>query len=76
MTPCPWIPTEAQQAVLTASDDLLVIGGAGSGKTTIALEKARRFADESEMASEQRVPLPELLEHRCAPESRKLPVPR
>ena len=50
-----WIPTEAQQAVLTANDDLMVIGGAGSGKTTVALEKARRFADENEMASDQRV---------------------
>lgn len=50
-----WTPTEAQQAVLTANDDLMVIGGAGSGKTTVALEKARRFADEKEMAPDQRV---------------------
>ena len=33
----------------------MVIGGAGSGKTTVALEKARRFAGENEMTPDQRV---------------------
>ena len=50
-----WIPTDEQQAVLSSSDDLLIIGGAGSGKTTVALEKARRFASENELAPDQRV---------------------
>ena len=50
-----WTPTDEQHAVLAANDDLLIIGGAGSGKTTVALEKARRFASENELDPDHRV---------------------
>ena len=50
-----WIPNDEQQEILAASDDLVIIGGAGSGKTTVALEKARRFVCENELAPDQRV---------------------
>ena len=50
-----WIPNDEQQEILAASDDLVIIGGAGSGKTTVALEKARRFVCENDLAPDQRV---------------------
>lgn len=50
-----WIPTDVQLAILEERIDLLIIGGAGSGKTTVALMKARRFTGENEMAPDQRV---------------------
>jgi len=45
---------EKRQGILEASGPMLVIGGPGSGKTTIALLKARRFAADG-MCPEQRV---------------------
>ncbi len=50
-----WTPTVEQQDILTASDNLLIIGGAGSGKTTVALQKARRFVGENDLAPDQQV---------------------
>lgn len=48
-------PTPAQQEVLDAEDDLLVVGQPGSGKTTVALEKARRLISAGSLAEHHRV---------------------
>lgn len=44
---------EQRQAILEASGHTLVVGGPGSGKTTIALLKARRFAADGMRANQK-----------------------
>lgn len=47
-------PTEKQKEILRADQDLLVVGPPGSGKTSVALEKVRRFVLNHELQDHQK----------------------
>ena len=48
-------PTEKQRYVLQSSDNLVVVGTPGTGKTTLALWKAQRFITENNLLRHERV---------------------